>query len=141
METVIHTPGSLSVPGLSEAFDEYATRITDWPLHHVSGRPTSPGPTEIWVGLTLDGTMIRTEALHRWLQEQANQSVRRVRFLIGGKTGLDPETVQQTRWQWCLGPLVMNQSIAALVVAEQLYRCHALRTGHPYHEPEDSGGR
>lgn len=68
------------------------------------------------------------------MKGRADRSASVIRFLIGGKDGLEAPLLEKTNWNWSLGPLVMNQSIAALVVAEQCYRSFALRTGHPYHE-------
>ncbi len=138
MKTIIHTPGTLSVPGVDRAVGEYVRRIADWTLEHRDQLPAARDDNERWITLDREGSMTRTEEIHRWLQGQANRSVPTVRFLIGGKEGLAQPLVEQSDWRWSLGPQVMNQSIAALVVAEQLYRCFALRTDHPYHERSDS---
>lgn len=86
------------------------------------------------MGLDVDGKMTTTEGLHKWLNGQTGGQVNQVSFLIGGKDGLSSNQRSSCDWIWSLGPLVMNQSIAALVVAEQCYRSFCLRTGHPYHE-------
>jgi len=133
MEFVIHTPDSLKVPGTKDGVEEYVRRISDWSLKHTRSLPSNKVDDESWVGLDPDGKMTTTEGLHKWISSTADRSVTRIRFLIGGKQGLDRGQLDRCNWTWSLGPLEMNQSIAALVVAEQCYRSYCLKTGHPYH--------
>ncbi len=132
METVIHTPGKLKVPGIKRAFEEYQKRIQDYKLVHVRGYPKSSSPDEYLVALDRKGRQVTTGALSGWL-ENKSKSISRVRFLIGGKQGLSKDHRKMCEWEWSLSGLDMNQSIAVLVVAEQLYRCFTNRIGHPYH--------
>ena len=134
MKTIIHTRGQPRVPGARETVREYGKRISDWPLSHTTRLPQSKPPSDYWVALSPEGSMIRTEELHRWLGGLVSRSVKRVRFLIGGKEGLSGAVLDRCDWSWSLSPLVFNQSIALVVVTEQLYRCYTLRQGHPYHE-------
>jgi len=130
----IHTPGRLAVPGVKQGVNEYIRRISDWSLEHTRGLPDQKREGERWIGLDPSGKMTTTEGIHRWMNKQANRSCSVIRFLIGGKEGLNSKMMDRADWNWSLGPLVINQSLAALVVAEQCYRAFALRTGHPYHE-------
>jgi 23S rRNA (pseudouridine1915-N3)-methyltransferase len=132
METVIHIPGRLKVPGIDQAVAEYQKRITDWPLRIEKGYPKPEKGKKSLVSLDKSGQMITTEGLHDWLIKKPG-GVSEIHFLIGGKKGLPKNLIEASDWSWSLGPLILNQSLAAAVVAEQLYRCWALRTGHPYH--------
>ncbi len=131
MKTVINLPDSISLPGVETTISEYQQRITDLSLEVRSGFPEKTGKIKI-VGLDREGKQITTGALHNWLEKKM-QSGSSIHFFIGGKQGLEPAQKSHCDWFWSLGPLVMNQFIAALVVTEQLYRCYCLRTGHPYH--------
>lgn len=62
-----------------------------------------------------------------------NRAIGRVAFLIGGADGHGPAVREKADWTWSLGPLTLQHELAAVVVLEQLYRAHTLRTGHPYH--------
>lgn len=132
METVIHTPGRLKVPGIKKAFEEYKKRIQDYSLKHVRGLPGESSSGEYLVALDRRGQQVTTEAFSGWL-EKKTRTVSTVRFLIGPKQGLEEKHLEKCGWRWSLGGLDLNQSIAALVVAEQLYRCFTIRSGHPYH--------
>ncbi|MFP4687857.1 MAG: 23S rRNA (pseudouridine(1915)-N(3))-methyltransferase RlmH [bacterium] len=132
MKTVIHIPGRLKLSGIEQTVAEYQKRITDWSLEIESGYPSLDSNKKSLVALDKDGQMITTEGLCDWLAKKSRQ-VSSIHLLIGGKEGLDEKLIKASDWSWSLGPLVFNQSLAAAVVAEQLYRCYALRTGHPYH--------
>ncbi|GEM_PF-5337591 len=133
METVIHLPQGLKNRGIRAAIDDYRKRISDIKLTVSDRLPEKRGDGEVWVGLDREGRQVTTEALHEWLQKKSRNSST-VRFLIGGKQGLEEARLKKCDWKWSLGPLVLGQFPAALVVAEQLYRCYSLRSGHPYHE-------
>lgn len=131
MRTVLNLPNSISLPGIETTISEYQQRITDFPLEVETGMPAD-SDTAKFVGLDRQGKQVTTEALHNWLTKKS-QSGTDVHFLIGGKQGLEPAQRERCDWLWSVGPLVMNQFVAAVVVAEQLYRCYCLRTDHPYH--------
>ncbi|MDX6766345.1 MAG: 23S rRNA (pseudouridine(1915)-N(3))-methyltransferase RlmH [Candidatus Methylacidiphilales bacterium] len=62
-----------------------------------------------------------------------NRALHKVAFLIGGADGHAPTLKVRADWTWSLSPLTLQHELAAVVVLEQLYRAHTLRTGHPYH--------
>lgn len=133
METVIHLPNNIRIPGMSGSIQEYQKRISDWELSLQPSLPEQQHESDVWVTLDREGTMTTTEGLCKWLKKRASSSTRTVRFLIGGKQGLPESYVRSSSWTLSVGPLVLNQSISALVIAEQMYRCFCLRTNHPYH--------
>lgn len=53
-------------------------------------------------------------------------------FLIGGATGLDPLVRAQADATWSLSPLTFPHRLAALLVAEQIYRASEIARGGPY---------
>lgn len=138
LETVIKLSQEPAVPGAREGIREYQRRITDWPLElDEDGYAGAGGGSRRVVKLEEGGSQVKTEALHRWLNSLPGSGVEGVDFLIGGKTGFPSGMTVDVAWNWSLGSLTYNQAIAALVVAEQLYRCWALRNNHPYHETPD----
>lgn len=54
-------------------------------------------------------------------------------FLIGGAEGLDPAVLARAEWRLSLGPMTWPHFLVRGMLAEQLYRAQAIRTGHPYH--------
>ena len=56
-------------------------------------------------------------------------------FLIGGAEGLDPLVLARADHRIALGPMTWPHFLVRGMLAEQLYRAQAIRTGHPYHRP------
>jgi 23S rRNA (pseudouridine1915-N3)-methyltransferase len=54
-------------------------------------------------------------------------------FLIGGAEGLDPAVLARADHRVALGPMTWPHFLVRGMLAEQLYRAQAIRTGHPYH--------
>ncbi len=54
-------------------------------------------------------------------------------FVIGGPDGVSGACRQRADFTWSLSPLTLPHGLARVLLAEQLYRAHALQTGHPYH--------
>lgn len=66
--------------------------------------------------------------LARW-----EESGRSLAFLIGGAEGLDPAVLARADQRLSLGPMTWPHFLVRGLLAEQLYRAQAIRTGHPYH--------
>jgi 23S rRNA (pseudouridine1915-N3)-methyltransferase len=58
---------------------------------------------------------------------------RDVCFIIGGPDGVSDRCRQVADFTWSLSQLTLPHGLARVLLAEQLYRAHALQTGHPYH--------
>ncbi len=56
-------------------------------------------------------------------------------FIIGGAEGLDPAVLARADHRIALGPMTWPHFLVRGMLAEQLYRAQAIRTGHPYHRP------
>ncbi len=54
-------------------------------------------------------------------------------FVIGGPDGVPDACRQRADFTWSLSSLTLPHGLARVLLAEQLYRAHALQTGHPYH--------
>lgn len=54
-------------------------------------------------------------------------------LLIGGAEGHDPELRAKADYLWSLSTLTLPHELAALFVAEQLYRAMTILRGEPYH--------
>jgi len=57
---------------------------------------------------------------------------RPVSFLVGGAHGLDESVTAACRTRLSLTPLTLTHEMAALVLAEQIYRAYASWSGRPY---------
>ncbi len=84
------------------------------------------------VAMDLGGPAPTSEALAvqvtRW-----EESGRPLAFVIGGAEGLDLALLERATQRLSLGPLTWPHFLVRGLLAEQLYRAQAIRTGHPYH--------
>ena len=63
-----------------------------------------------------------------WLAEG-----RDLALLVGGPEGLDPACRQRADRLWSLSPLTFPHPLVRVILAEQLYRAHAILHGSGYH--------
>jgi 23S rRNA (pseudouridine1915-N3)-methyltransferase len=91
------------------------------------------GVRDRMVALDSTGSTYDTEGLARRLAAWRREVPGRLWFCIGGADGLDGAVLARADERLSLSPLTLPHELARLVLVEQLYRCHALLTGHPYH--------
>lgn len=92
-------------------------------------------PSRAWVcALDPQGTPLGSEAFAAKLGA-ARDDGRDTVFLIGGADGLGADLRRRADLVLSFGPMVLAHQIARIVLAEQLYRAHAILSGHPYHRP------
>ena len=84
------------------------------------------------IALDLGGAMPDTESLAALLTRW-DEAGRSACFIIGGAEGLDPAVQARAEYRLSLGPLTWPHFLVRGMLAEQLYRVQAIRSGHPYH--------
>jgi 23S rRNA (pseudouridine1915-N3)-methyltransferase len=85
--------------------------------------------------VTLDerGKQLSSEGLAAFIQARANESVRRIVFLIGGAYGLDEAVLNRANFKWSLSQLVFPHQLVRLILAEQVYRACTILKNEKYH--------
>ena len=56
-----------------------------------------------------------------------------VALVVGGPEGLTDEFVRSANETWSLSSLTFAHPLVRVLLAEQLYRCHSILEGAPYH--------
>ena len=79
------------------------------------------------------GKQISSPELAVFLQQRANESHKRVIFLIGGAFGVDESIVKRSDYTWSLSKLVFPHMLVRLILAEQLYRACSIMRNEKYH--------
>ncbi|HET9390242.1 MAG TPA: 23S rRNA (pseudouridine(1915)-N(3))-methyltransferase RlmH [Steroidobacteraceae bacterium] len=87
---------------------------------------------EFVVVLDERGIQMSTRELARWLDARRRDGLD-LAFLIGGPDGHAPEVLARGDLRWSLSRLTLPHALVRVVLAEQLYRAHALLGNHPYH--------
>lgn len=89
-------------------------------------------PAEQVVLLDERGRQLDSRTLSQRLSEWQADG-RDLCFVIGGPDGVPESCRQRAAFTWSLSKLTLPHGLARVLLAEQLYRAHALQTGHPYH--------
>lgn len=79
------------------------------------------------------GKNISSPDLAFFFQQRANESTKRVFFLIGGAFGVDETVFTRANFAWSLSKLVFPHMIVRLVLAEQVYRACSIIRNEKYH--------
>lgn len=91
-----------------------------------------PGRAKI-VALDERGETWTSEQLSKRMANDALHGQSHWALLIGGSDGHDPSLRQRADALWSLSKLTLPHDLAAIVVAEQLYRAMTIQRGEPYH--------
>lgn len=79
------------------------------------------------------GKQISSPELAQWLQQRANESTKRLVFLIGGAFGVDASVMKRADHTWSLSKLVFPHMLVRLLLAEQVYRACTILRNEKYH--------
>jgi 23S rRNA (pseudouridine1915-N3)-methyltransferase len=145
---------------VSEPFEDYISRLNRGgrlsPGLKVSLTEIAPGPrtagqppakaietegqrilaavraNEYVVALDERGTEMTTRELSSWLATHLRDGSY-LTFLIGGPDGFAADVLQRCDFKWSLSRLTFPHALVRVLLAEQLYRAHAVLSNHPYH--------
>ena len=79
------------------------------------------------------GKSMKSEELAKFIEQRANESVKKMVFLIGGAFGVSDEVMKRANYKWSLSPLVFPHQLVRLILAEQLYRACTIIKNENYH--------
>jgi len=84
------------------------------------------------VALEVDGRVLGSHDLAKWLGRAENDSIQTVVFLIGGAYGLPQDVSRSADLRLSLSALTLPHRLARLVLAEQIYRGFSILRSEPY---------
>lgn len=79
------------------------------------------------------GRQMSSEALAAWLGQQQDEGRQKMVFAIGPADGWTAAARDQADRLLSLGPMTLPHGLAAVVLAEQIYRAFTILKGLPYH--------
>lgn len=85
------------------------------------------------VALDAGGRGLSSAAFARLMTDWRESGRTAIVFLIGGADGLDPALIADADVVLSLGAMTWPHLLVRGMLAEQLYRAHAIQSGHPYH--------
>ena len=89
--------------------------------------------TDYLVALDERGKPFSSESLAAFIQQRANESTKRIIFLIGGAYGLHESVLKRAGYTWSLSLLTFPHQLVRLILAEQLYRACTILRNEKYH--------
>lgn len=124
--------------------EEYQKRLTNFiPIEVVMwGVPrqsreerffSSLGRGDKLAALDEKGRSFSTRGLAEYLEELL-PVCRTLYLFVGEANGHSDTVLKHVKERWSLSDMTMSYEIALIVLAEQLYRCMTIMTGHPYHK-------
>jgi 23S rRNA (pseudouridine1915-N3)-methyltransferase len=79
------------------------------------------------------GKLIKSEELAKFIETRANESVKKMVFLVGGAFGVSDDVMKRANYKWSLSPLVFPHQLVRLILAEQVYRACTIIKNEKYH--------
>jgi len=68
-----------------------------------------------------------------FLQQQMNQGIKQIVFVIGGAYGFSPAVYEKASDKVSLSAMTFSHQLIRLIFMEQLYRGMTILNNHPYH--------
>jgi 23S rRNA (pseudouridine1915-N3)-methyltransferase len=90
-------------------------------------------PADILVLLDERGKEFDSPGLAKFMQQQMNNSVRRLVFVVGGPFGFSEEVKKRANMKLSLSKLTFSHQMVRLFFTEQLYRAMTILKGERYH--------
>ncbi len=85
------------------------------------------------VALDENGQQQKSEQLADFISKRANESSKRLIFLIGGAFGLDETVLMRANYKWSLSELTFPHQLVRMILAEQVYRACTIIRNEKYH--------
>ena len=85
------------------------------------------------IALDEGGKQLSSMALSDFIQLRANESTKRMIFIIGGAFGLDAALLGVSNFKWSLSKLTFPHQLVRLILAEQIYRACSILRNEKYH--------
>jgi 23S rRNA (pseudouridine1915-N3)-methyltransferase len=79
------------------------------------------------------GKQLKSEELAKFMEQRANESTKKMVFLIGGAFGVSDEVMKRANYKWALSNLVFPHQLVRLILAEQVYRACTIIKNEKYH--------
>ena len=156
MKALLLLPAPMKDKGISSLVDTYLKRASaTYPasLKIIKGEKVppkgSPGPYlekeaqrilqatppgYYRVALQPDGKLWDSVEFSKRMVNLADRGTRGIVFWVGSAYGLAPSLVQEADLSLSLSPMTFPHQLAVAMLAEQLYRAHAIASGSPYHK-------
>jgi len=155
MKIILMSVGKSNEPYVKQGIEEFTKRLnkyfsTEWNIISPPKNAASLSDNELKLQegklilsqiqqddflILLDerGKQFSSPQLANFVQQRANESAKRLVFLIGGAFGVSNEIFTRANHTWSLSPLVFPHNLVRLILSEQLYRACTILRNEKYH--------
>ena len=120
-----------------DLFREYAGRIDKFDRCDVSKlNPEKRPGVKRWLCHTgKNAKMLSSEALAAAIQNLRNSGTKELEIAVGSADGFSVKDIENLKpdFLWSFGPMTYPHELAAVLMAEQVYRAYAIIHRLPYH--------
>ena len=88
---------------------------------------------DVLIALDENGKQWNSIEVAAFIQQKANESTKKLIFIIGGAYGLDEAILKRCNYKWSLSKLVFPHQLVRLIMAEQIYRACTIIRNEKYH--------
>ncbi len=156
MKITLVLTGSLKKSYLKGGFDEYVRRLGRYnpvevleikdsifkknsshdgglkkEAERIEKRLAGSGAMRVALTELKEGRTFTSKAFAAFMEKRLIEG-RNLAFIIGGPYGLDRDLIKNAHMSLSLSPMTLPHEMAALVLAEQLYRAFTILRGEPY---------
>jgi 23S rRNA (pseudouridine1915-N3)-methyltransferase len=86
------------------------------------------------IALCVEGTKMTSEGFAALLYGEKAENCKSVDFIVGSSHGLSNEVKQSADFLLSMSDMTFSHRLAQVMLAEQLYRAYAIKTGKKYHK-------
>ncbi len=86
------------------------------------------------IALAIEGKMLDSVALSKYLENLGVRSISTIDFVIGGSLGLSPEVLHRADYKLSFSPMTFPHQLMQMILLEQIYRSYRIINHQPYHK-------
>lgn len=86
------------------------------------------------VALAIDGTMLSSEEMAKWMNGLGVRGESHIQFIIGGSLGLSGKVLKRTDYKLSFSKMTFPHQLMRVILMEQIYRSFRIIAGAPYHK-------
>jgi len=156
MKIILVLTGSLKKSYLRDGFEEYVRRLGRYnpvevleikdssfrknssheqglrkEAERINKRLAGSGALRVALTERKEGRTFTSKAFAGFIDKSLSEG-QNLAFIIGGPYGLDRDLIKNTHMALSLSPMTLPHEMAALALAEQLYRAFTILRGEPY---------
>lgn len=90
--------------------------------------------TDYVTALAIDGKMLDSPELSRWMESLGVQGKSSIVFVIGGSLGLSEAVLQRADYKLSFSRMTFPHQLMRMILLEQIYRGYRIMNGEPYHK-------